>query len=560
MDMQNAGPEQPNGTWQTDDGMVGGARQEEGPTADRTMPPVPLPNADTYHQSAAPYAAPETNGAEVAPMFPPEGHAPAQMSEAEEPQGQWRSQDQSQIYMQPSSDDGQNASYGVPQDPYAGNMSTDGFAPQYPMQPYEQQQPYATASSSSPSMSSSFPAYPEQSTFAAPPVDGTGAQTPGQYVPGQPEPSYAAMAQPSVAEGSNMTNSMPQSSAYTAFGQPGMMPGAPQPYGVSAPGMPGAIARPVAKKKSSKKVIIAIAAVILVVVVAAGILFGLYANGIIGGPKLQDYRDAAAQAEKIADDQNSLTLHVVEDIASGLNADDDIDTDKIKTEAKDYQHEVGAFSSLKALKDETVKSAYTTMSGKTGAYGRYLTKLDDSLPDFADVISSCTNKVQGDEPSLSLYQQYDQYFTSCSAKITEVGTFPSDSLDDYAQSIKTYVEQKQGLMKQMEALGDPDAFTEQSQLDQLNGLVDQFNAVKEPSSDGTKLGLDVTTDMSDKEPVKELVALERAVNNGIENKGGHSFKFKRGDDDDHDFDFGGQGDGGNGDDGLGGGGDIFSQV
>ncbi|WEV73067.1 hypothetical protein [Bifidobacterium sp. ESL0790] len=305
-------------------------------------------------------------------------------------------------------------------------------------------------------------------------------------------------------------------------GQPGYAPEGMMPGADGVPPMQGGM--PVEPKKGmSKTAKIVITAVIAVVVVVAVVL-GLDVAGVIGGPKEKDYKAAQAEISQMEHTFTSMTADFV--TASYSAGGDGISQDELtqfKSSMKKNEQANQTFKSLKVMKDPKVKAAYDAYVPKANSFNDYMGDLIKSMQDLSNMKDACTNNVESETVSNHFYQAYDTYISGCQAKIQDAGKVPNKPVADFMQSMQDYLNKKNGVLKQMEALGDPDTFTSNAQIDQVNALVDQFNAIQPPTESATTLQDAITKDVDGIDPTSKLNTLKTAVDNGARAKRGSVF-------------------------------------
>lgn len=274
-------------------------------------------------------------------------------------------------------------------------------------------------------------------------------------------------------------------------------------------------------KKKSSKAVVAVVTVVIVIVVVVAVVLGLDIAGVIGGPKEKDYK---AGQDDIAIMTHSLTSMTTDFVSASLGVGRDGVTDQktsqFKTDKEKYEQANADFKNLKVMKDSNVKAAYDAYMPKARGFDTYMDGLSTGMQKIASLKDSCTNENDGGTVGNDFYHQQDAFFSQCSAKIQSVGKLSNKPIADFLQSMQNYLNTKNGILKQMEAMGDPNAMTSQAQVDQLNALVDKFNAVPSPEENATSLQESVTKDISKTDPTKSLNNLKTVVDNGARAKRG----------------------------------------
>ncbi|WEV42539.1 hypothetical protein OZX57_03695 [Bifidobacterium sp. ESL0682] len=370
------------------------------------------------------------------------------------------------------------------------------------------------------------PAQPEQA--------GNFAQPGMQAYPGQQEPmtqqrfdnQYAPMQdQPSAGQNPTAPMSGAPSPVNSSFPYPPQASQNPE-QGYQYPPAMGpnggmAMAEGVPVKKKSSKAVVAVVTVVIVIVVVVAVVLGLDIAGVIGGPKEKDYK---AGQDDIAIMTHSLTSMTTDFVSASLGVGRDGVTDQktsqFKTDKEKYEQANADFKNLKVMKDSNVKAAYDAYMPKARGFDTYMDGLSTGMQKIASLKDSCTNENDGGTVGNDFYHQQDAFFSQCSAKIQSVGKLSNKPIADFLQSMQNYLNTKNGILKQMEAMGDPNAMTSQAQVDQLNALVDKFNAVPSPEENATSLQESVTKDISKTDPTKSLNNLKTVVDNGARAKRG----------------------------------------
>ncbi|WEV74662.1 hypothetical protein OZX74_03855 [Bifidobacterium sp. ESL0798] len=404
--------------------------------------------------------------------------------------------------------------------PAEGSTSTAGE------QSVQSAQPEQSVQSTQPSQSAQ---QAQAGNFAQPGVQ----QYPGQQQPAsQPQNfnnQYAPMqGQPFAGQNPAAPMGGGQAPANGAFAYPPQAAQNPQ-QGYQYPPAMGAndgmaVAGGVPVKKKNKAVVAVVTAVVVIVVVVAvilGLILGLDVAGVIGGPKEKDYQ--AGQAD-IATMTRSLTSMTTDFVSASLGVSTkgttDKDVDQFKADKKKFEQANDDFKNLKVMKDPKVKAAYDAYIPKARGFDTYMGGLATGMQKLASVKESCTDENGGGTVGNDFYHQQDTFFAQCSAKIQSVGKLDNKPVADFLQGMQDYLNQRNDLLKQMEAMGDPDAMTSQAQVDQLNALVDKFNDVPSPSKNAKTLQDSVTKDVNKTDPTKSLHNLKIVVDNGARAKKG----------------------------------------
>ncbi|MDF7641517.1 hypothetical protein PT279_07955 [Bifidobacterium sp. ESL0784] len=436
---------------------------------------------------------------------------------------------------QPTSETGseQNGRPDSVANPAEGSTSTaDGQSAQ-PSQPEQSDQSSQKVQSaqSEQSVQSTQPTQPSQSAQQA--QAGNFAQPGVQPYPGQQQPAaqpqnfnnqYVPM-QSRPAAGQN--SSAPMGGAQTpanGFAYPPQGPQNPQQGYQYPPAMgpnDGMAAAGVVPAKKKNKAVVAVVTAVVVIVVVVAVVLGLDVAGVIGGPKEKDYQ--AGQAD-IATMTRSLTSMTTDFVSASLGVSTKGTTDKdvaqFKADKKKYEQANDDFKNLKVMQDPKVKAAYDAYIPKARGFDTYMDGLSTGMQKLASVKESCTDENGGGTVGNDFYHQQDTFFAQCSAKIQSVGKLDNKPVADFLQGMQDYLNQRNDLLKQMEAMGDPDAMTSQAQIDQLNALVDKFNDVPSPSKNVKTLQDSVTQDVNKTDPTKSLHSLKIVVDNGARAKKG----------------------------------------
>ncbi|WEV68141.1 hypothetical protein OZX72_03960 [Bifidobacterium sp. ESL0769] len=396
----------------------------------------------------------------------------------------------------PQPSNGQNANF-VQQGAgsYAGQPGATN--PNQPMPQYPQSGPYA--------QNAPMQGQPQAGQYPAQPAAG---QYQAQQMPNNGNVPFSNSAFPAPSQ----TQQNWQQGAQNP-GAPGAVNGMAMPNGVN--GAPGAV-----PKKSNKAVIAIVTAVVVIVVVVAVVL-GLDVAGVIGGPKEKDYK--AAQDEIAIMDHN-LTAMTTDFVTNSLEASTDgmkdAGTTQFNADKKKFEQANADFKNLKVMKDEKVKSAYDVYAPKAAGFDSYMDDLFKGMKSLSDIKQSCTNPTGGSTVGNDFYHQYDTFFSQCSAKIQSEGKISNKPVANFVQSLQDYLNKKNAILKQMEAMGDPNAMKSNSQIDQLNALVDQFNNIPTPTDDAATFQQAVTKDVSKTDPTRSLKNLQTVVNDGARAKKG----------------------------------------
>lgn len=260
-----------------------------------------------------------------------------------------------------------------------------------------------------------------------------------------------------------------------------------------------------------------IAGVVVVVAVVAVVL-GLNFAGIIGGPKVKDYRTGQASVNTMTSSLSAMLTDYVSIATESADKISDKTTSQYEQDKKKFEQANDDFKNLKVMKDSNVKAAYEEYAPKARDFDAYMDDLIKALQAVTTINQACSREPRGSTVGNGFYKEYDEYFSQCLDKIESMDKISNKPVADFVASMQNYLNTQKDILKQMEALGDPDEMKTPEQVDKLNELVHKFNAVQAPTEDVKTLTQEVTKEVSKVDPTESLSKLKSLVDIGARSK------------------------------------------
>lgn len=280
-----------------------------------------------------------------------------------------------------------------------------------------------------------------------------------------------------------------------------MPPGQPVPGYPQQPGMPAP------NKKLSHKALIgiivgAIAAVIAIILIVVFVVKP-------GSLAQDDYIDAHKQTTEMYTKYSRVSSSLVNAMSTAYSSTSKFtkdDASKIKTKVKAFDDANAQFAQMKAYqKDEDVKQAFDKYQTKAKKFSTWANNLADTAVPMSEATQACDQAPSSSLYDSDFYTSYDTYISDCTAALDKLTDSKVSGIPEYAKSLKDYLTSVSDILKQMQALGNPDTIEYGTNAyTQMSDLIDKFYEVQFPYDASTKLSDEFRDAEENADPSKEL--------------------------------------------------------
>ncbi|MBT1165166.1 hypothetical protein [Bifidobacterium felsineum] len=264
---------------------------------------------------------------------------------------------------------------------------------------------------------------------------------------------------------------------------------------------------PTPKKKLSQKAIIgiivgAIAAIVAVILIVVFVVKP-------GSLTQNDYIDAHKQTTEMYTKYGKVSTSLVNAMSTAYSSTSKFtkdDADKIKTKVKAFDDANAQFVQMKAYqKDEDIKQAFDKYQTKAKKFSTWANNLADTAVPMSEATRACDQAPSSSLYDSDFYSTYDTFISDCTAALDKLTDSKVNGIPEYAKSLKDYLTSVSDILKQMQALGDPDTIEYGTgAYDQMSDLINKFYEVQFPYDASTKLSDEFRDAEDNADPSKEL--------------------------------------------------------
>ncbi|KFI94173.1 hypothetical protein BISA_0211 [Bifidobacterium saguini DSM 23967] len=182
------------------------------------------------------------------------------------------------------------------------------------------------------------------------------------------------------------------------------------------------------------------------------------------------------------------------------------DAAKIKTKVKAFDDANTQFTQMKAYqKDEDVKQAFDKYQAKAKKFSTWANNLADTAVPMSEATKACDEAPTASLYDSGFYSEYDTYISECTAALDKLTDSKVSGIPEYAKSLKDYLASASEILKQMQALGDPNTIEYGTDAyDQMYSLINKFYDLQFPYDASTKLSDEFRDAEDNANPSKEL--------------------------------------------------------